>query len=66
MTAILVVALLDLQLSYILALLDRNPMEELAKAIVLEIVGVFLVYCLKSFFETKEEKKSEREEDNDG
>ena len=61
-TAILVVALFDLQMPYVLAFLGReNTLEELSKIIVVEIVGVFLVYCLKSYFETKEEHKERRE-----
>lgn len=63
MTAIIVVALIDLQLSYILALLGKEPLEGVATAIIAEIVGVFLVYCVKSFFETKEEKKNKEQED---
>ena len=61
-TAILVVALFDLQIPYVLAFLGReNTLEELSKVIVVEIVGVFFVYCLKSYFETKEEHKERRE-----
>ena len=61
-TAILVVALFDLQIPYVLAFLGReNTLEELSKIIVVEIVGVFFVYCLKSYFETKEEYKERRE-----
>lgn len=60
-TLILIVALIDLQLPYILAFLGReNTLEDLSKTIVIEIIGVFFVYCAKSFFETKEEKKNER------
>ena len=62
-TAILVVALFDLQMPYILAFLGReNTLETLSTTIVVEIVGVFTVYCLKSFFETKEEHKEKRKE----
>ena len=61
-TAILVVALFDLQMPYVLAFLGReNTLEELSKVIVVEIVGVFFVYCLKSYFETKEGHKERRE-----
>lgn len=54
------IALIDLQFPFILAFLGReNIAEELGKVIVTEIIGVFLVYCAKSFFETKEEKRNE-------
>lgn len=56
-------AILDLQLSYLLALLGREQIAEtLSITIVTEIVGVMLGYFMKSFFETKEEKKMEMEE----
>lgn len=66
MTGILVVALIDMQLPFLLAFLGREQIaEELGKVIALEIVGCFLVYCLKSFFETKEENKGDyRNDDN--
>ena len=61
-TAILVVALFDLQMPYVLAFLGReNTLEELSKIIVVEIIVVFFIYCLKSYFETKEEHKERRE-----
>ncbi len=54
------IALVDLQIPFILAFLGReNIAEELGKVIVTEIIGVFLVYCAKSFFETREEKNNE-------
>ena len=59
-TIIMAIALVDMQLPFILAFIGReNIAEELGKVIVTEIIGVFLVYCAKSFFETKEEKKNE-------
>ena len=59
-TIIMAIALIDLQFPFILAFLGReNIAEELGKVIVTEIIGVFLVYCAKSFFETKEEKRNE-------
>ena len=63
MTCILIVALFDLQIPYVLSFIGReNTLEELSKTVVIEIIGVFLVYCVKSFFETKEEKKNKEEE----
>ena len=61
-TAILVVALFDLQMPYVLAFLGtENTLEELSKVILVNIIVVFFIYCLKSYFETKEEHKERRE-----
>lgn len=58
MSIIVVIALIDLQLPFILAFLGREQIAEtLGGLIVTEIIAVFLVYCAKSFFETKEEEK---------
>ena len=63
MTCILIVALFDLQIPYVLSFIGReNTLEDLSKTVVIEIIGVFVVYCVKSFFETKEEKKNKEEE----
>lgn len=52
------VALLDMQFPFLLAMLGREQIAEtLGGLIVTQIIGVFLVYCVKSFFETKEEEK---------
>lgn len=41
--------------SYLLAYLGRNEIaESLSKVAVTEIIGVVLVYCLKSLFEKRE------------
>lgn len=56
---IITVALIDMQFPFILAFLGKdNIAETLGTIIVTEIVGVFLVYCAKSFFETKEEENT--------
>lgn len=58
MTRIINVALFDMQLPFLLALLGKEQIAEtLGGLIVTEIIGVFLAYCTKSFFETKEEEK---------
>lgn len=58
MDRIINVALIDMQFPFLLALLGREQIAEtLGGLIVTEIVGVFLVYCAKSFFETKEEQR---------
>ena len=59
MTIILLVAVVDLQFSYVLAWYEKEIAETLAVAIVTEIIGCFLGYLCKSYFETKEEKKNE-------
>ncbi|MCM1468130.1 MAG: hypothetical protein NC086_08280 [Alistipes sp.] len=55
--AILLVALIDLQLSYILAFMGKEDAETLSVAIVTEIVAVVLGYFIKSFNETKEAER---------
>lgn len=58
MNKIIFVALLDLQIPFILAFLGKEQIAEtLGITIVTEIIGVFLVYCAKSFFETRESEK---------
>lgn len=55
---ILIVALFDLQLSYVLAFLGRDQIAEtLSITVVTEIIAVMLGYFLKSFNETREEEK---------
>ena len=56
--AILFIALLDLQLSYLLAFLGREQIaENLSSDITKVIIGTILGYLAKSFFETREEEK---------
>lgn len=58
MNRIIFVALIDLQLPFVLAFLGKEQIAEtLGITIVTEIIGVFLVYCAKSFFETREAEK---------
>ena len=58
---ILLVALIDLQLSYILAFMGKEIAETLSVAVVTEIVAVVLGYFIKSFNETREEKRMKLE-----
>lgn len=52
------IAVIDLQLSYLLAFLGREQIaEELSRTIVVEIVGVMLGYFCKAYFETREGEK---------
>ena len=60
-TAILVVSLIDLQLSYILAFMDKVQIaESLSSQIATVIVGTMVGYFLKALFETFFEKREER------
>lgn len=57
MDIILTVTLIDLQIPFILAFMDKMQIAEtLGGLLVTEIIGVFLVYCVKSFFGKREEE----------
>ena len=61
---IIAVALIDLQFPFILAFLDTTQIAEtLGGLIVTEIIGVFLVYCAKSFFGTRESERVRLQEE---
>lgn len=63
----MLVALLDLQLTYLLAFLGKEQIAEtLSGDICHTIIGIGLGYFLKSFFETREEEKmkKKREDEN--
>lgn len=65
MSRIITVAIIDMQFPFILAFLGREQIAEtMGGLIVTEIVGVFFVYCTKSFFETKESEKVRLQEKN--
>lgn len=60
-TLILVVALIDLQLTYVLAFMGREYIAETLSSTIAEtIVGVMVGYFLKALFETFFEKREER------
>lgn len=60
-TIILAVALIDLQLSYILAFLGKEQIAEtLSSTIADTIIGVMLGYFLKALFETFFEEREKR------
>lgn len=60
-TIILVVSLVDMQLSYILAFMGREQIaESLSSDIATTIVVVMLGYFMKALFETFFEKREER------
>ena len=63
MNIIMTITLIDLQFPFILAYLGKEDIAEtLGGLLVTEVIGVFLVYCTKSFFETREEKKNEQDD----
>lgn len=52
------IAVLDIQLSYVLAFLGKEQIAEtLSITVVTEIIGVMTVYFAKSFLETKEQER---------
>lgn len=60
-SAILLVALIDLQLSYILAFMGKEQIAEtLSSTIADTIIGVMIGYFMKALFETFFEKREER------
>lgn len=68
-TVILIVTMIDLQLTYVLAFMGRDQIaESLSSTISETIVGVMLGYFLKALFETyfeKREKRLNNEADSD-
>lgn len=63
MNRIITVALIDMQFPFLLAMFNKQEIAEtMGGLIVTEIIGVFLVYCAKSFFETKEAEKTRMQE----
>lgn len=61
-TLILVVALVDIQLTYILAFLGKEIAETLAVTLVTEVVAVFGTYCIKAYFGKRNEERIRLEE----
>ena len=59
--AILIVSLIDLQLSYILAFMGKEQIaESLSSTIASTVIGVMIGYFTKALFETFFEKREER------
>jgi hypothetical protein len=53
---IVVTALIDLQLSYVLAFLDKIQIaEDLSKQVCVTIIGTALVYMIRAYFDSKAE-----------
>lgn len=64
-SAILIVSLLDLQLSYILAFMGKDQIaESLSSTIASTIIGVMLGYFSKALFETFFEEREKRLNNN--
>lgn len=62
-SVLLTVAVLDLQLTYILAFLGSDQIAEtLSITIVTEIIGVVTVYMVRAFFDSRSEGKQKLEE----
>ncbi len=62
-SAILIVALIDIQLTYVLAFLGLSDIAEtLSVALVTEVVGVYGIYCLKAYMGKKNEVESEQKQ----
>ena len=59
---ILIVAVINGSLPFILSFLGRDPVTELGVVWVSSIVFTVISYCLKSYFETKQQKKQELED----
>lgn len=54
------ISLLDLQLSYVLAFLDKTQIaESLSNQICVTLLGTVLVYMIRAYFDTKAEKRDE-------
>lgn len=49
-------------LPYILSFFDKSPVESLGVVWVTEVFAVVVVYCCKSYFETKQEQKQQLDE----
>lgn len=61
-SALLIIGIIDLQLTYLLSFLGRDSAQELSIAIVTYILGVAITYMVKSYFGKKEEEKTRLEE----
>lgn len=60
-TVILIISLIDLQLSYVLAFMGKEQIaESLSSTIANTIIGVMLGYFLKALFETFFEEREKR------
>ena len=59
-TILLIIAVIDLQLSYILAYMGCDQIAEtLSVAVVTEIIGISATYMIRAYLDTKSEKEHE-------
>lgn len=59
---IIIMACIDLQLSYVLAFLDKIQIaEELSKQVCTTILGVALVYMIRAYFDSRAEYKTKND-----
>ena len=57
---VVIVSLIDLQLSYVLAFLGKDQIaESLSTQICVTLLGTILVYVIRAYFDTKAEKDNE-------
>lgn len=59
---LLIVAVVDVQLTYVLAFIGRDNVETLAITLVTEIIAVMASYCTKAYFGKKAEEKTRLDE----
>ena len=57
-TIIVMVALIDVQLCILSTFLEKEIPTEIAVSLIVEIIGVYLTYCVKAHFGKKEEEKT--------
>lgn len=63
---IIIMACIDLQLSYVLAFLDKIQIaEELSKQVCTTILGVALVYMIRAYFDSRAEYKNKNNLDQE-
>lgn len=66
-TILLIFAIVDLQLTYVLAFLGKDQIAEtLSVAVVTEIIGVTLGYIARAYFDTATESKHQIEREKHG
>lgn len=59
---VVLVCLIDLQLSYILAFLGKDQIaESLSTQICITILGTVITYLIRAYFDTKAEKKNDKD-----
>ena len=57
--ALLIIGVIDANIPFLLAFLNKDPCREIGLAFITEIVAIILGYMCKSYFETKQEKRQE-------